>query len=515
MTPSDPRLPAPPVAAPGSLPAPLSTRRAVHVAEARRTSPRTVALEALALVGVGLGIIVAVLSGAGTDVVQLWFGLAAILYRLLGWWFRTYTVTDGELLLDEGILQRRHRVVPFTRIQQVELRQQLLARLLGLTIVQVETAGDASATAVVLRYLELPEAEALRDHLLAQQRRARGSSEAMPATGPGDLWRPAAVPNRVPLVRLRAAQLLGAGATSSGAVGAGSLAVVVVGVTAAARGAAEGVGPLMVLAQWGAVTLLALAAIGLLFALATLVHSWAYELATVGDDLHVTFGLLDRRQHTIPRHRLQHLALVDNPVRRRLGFVSVRLHSGATPGHGEDQSSHIEVPAVRASQVDELLERAMGSDRWRTPPVAPRPRAARRRAIVRRSIPTAALGVLGAAAWWPAGAALLPAALVGIPWGLVAHRRAGWSFDGSLLAFSSGALVHHLELIPRERVQSIRTTASPWQRRLALRTLRIDVAGGAQHPLRGAAGLMDLDECDAGRAAAAVVATHRPAGAPS
>ena len=80
-----------------------------------------------------------------------------------------------------------------------------------------------------------------------------------------------------------------------------------------------------------------------------------------------------------------------------------------------------------------------------------------------------------------------------MPWGLTAHRRAGWSIDGSVLAFASGALRHHLELIPRERVQSVRTRASVWQRRVGLHTLRIDVAGGRQH-VRGAAGLMDLEE---------------------
>ncbi len=92
---------------------------------------------------------------------------------------------------------------------------------------------------------------------------------------------------------------------------------------------------------------------------------------------------------------------------------------------------------------------------------------------------------------------------MGVPWGLLAHRRAGWSVEGPILGFSSGALVHHLELIPRDRVQSARTTASPWQRRLGLRTLRIDVAGGAQHPWRRASGLMDLTEDDAVRGAEA------------
>ena len=107
-------------------------------------------------------------------------------------------------MLEEGILQKRHRAVPFSRVQQVELRQQLSARILGVSLVQVETAGDAGSTAVVLRFLEHPQAEALRDHLLAQQRRVRGGSvEAPTATSQADVWH--AGTDRVALVRLRPA----------------------------------------------------------------------------------------------------------------------------------------------------------------------------------------------------------------------------------------------------------------------------------------------------------------------
>ena len=63
-----------------------------------------------------------------------------------------------------------------------------LARILGVSLVQVETAGDAGSTAVVLRFLEHPQAEALRDHLLAQQRRVRGGRvEAPTATSQADV----------------------------------------------------------------------------------------------------------------------------------------------------------------------------------------------------------------------------------------------------------------------------------------------------------------------------------------
>lgn len=497
MSPLWPRLPPPPPRPP-----------AVPIDQAQRTSIRTLTLELIGLAGLGTSLIISVLAGVGSDVLQLWLALAAVAFRIASWRFRTYTVTDGELVLDEGILQKRHRVVPFSRIQQVELRQQLIARVLGLTVVQVETAGDASSTAVVLRFLEVDKAEALRDHLLVQQRRARGGADLAPAVGPGSAWR-APAPPAMPLLHLEPAQLLGAGATSGTVVGAG----VVIGVGAAigvvAAAASEGTPPLLAFAQWSGITGALVGITTAIVSVSTLARSWEFTLVAVGDDLHVGFGLLDRRQHTIPRHRLQHVTVVDNPLRRALGIARVHLHSGATPGARDGQSSRIEIPVIRMAHLNELLTRAMADERWAIPVLAPRPTSARRRAIVRRTIPCATLAAIGAVLWWPLGAALLPVALIGIPWGLLAHARAGWSVDGPILAFSSGALVHHTELIPRERVQSSRTTASLFQRRAHLRSLHIDLAGGRQHRLHVASGLMDLDAGDAHHAAVAVGGASR------
>jgi putative membrane protein len=494
MTRSEPSLPPPPPRlAPGALgPPPLAPLHpTVALDQPLRTSPRTVALEALALVSLALTISLQVLLGEGVDGLGIWFGVLFVGTRIVGWWFRTYTVTARELILEEGFLQKRHRVVPFSRIQQVELRQQLLARVLGVSLVQVETAGDAGSTAVVLRFLEQRQAESLRDHLLAQQRRVRGLSEAAPTTDPGDVWRAGASTMTTHLVRLRPTQLVGAGLSSSFAVLTAAIALGAIAALAFASLAAgdETLATMAIraVAQTGvAAVVIALVTVGV-----TVAHSWDYELQVIGDDLHVRYGLLDRRQHTIPRHRLQHVRTADNPLRRLFGLVEVRLYSAATPGGREGASSHIEIPVLADRFVDDLLERAMGDARWRRPPLSPRPPAARRRALVRRTALTAAVVAIGVAAWWPTGAALVPLAFAGVPWGLVAHHRAGWSIEGSVLAFASGALVHHQELIPRERVQSTRTTATIWQRRVDLHSLRVDVAGGRQL-FREAAGLMDL-----------------------
>jgi putative membrane protein len=451
-----------------------------------RTSPLTIALEAVGLVFFGFNLALNWLAGGqAVDVPGIVIGFLFTLQRTVGWWFRTYTVTDSSITIDEGMLQRRHRVVPFSRIQQVEHRQQLTSRLFGLVSVHVETAGDAGTTAINLRSLDVPTAEALREHLLAEQRRVRSGRPAGPR-GEGAQWSDAyRAPTRTTLLRVSHGQLMASGVTSSGTMVAAVLAVVPAAVIAGVN-------------VHGAAALLAFAGIvlgftlliGFFATLGALLSGWGFDLTAVDDDLHVTQGLLDRRQHTMPRHRLQHVRVTDNPVRRALGIVSAELFSAATPGRRDQQQTAITIPLVRRQALGDLLVLCMGDERWRPPELQPRTAVARRRAIVRRTVLTTALTIPVVVALFPVGIVLAPLALVGIPWGALAHRRAGSALDGDVLVVASGALVHHLELLPAERVQSRHTTASPLQRRVGLATIRLDVAGPRRG--RGAPGLGDL-----------------------
>jgi len=450
-----------------------------------RTSPLTIALELIGLAFFGFTIALNALAGGeAVDVPGLVIGFVFTLQRTVGWWFRTYTLTDTAVTLDEGIMQRRHRVVPFSRIQQVELRQRLTSRLFGIVAVNIETAGEAGATAITLHSLDVPTAEALRDHLLAEQHRVRSGQPAGEREA-GAHWSGAfRAPIRTPLVTLSRGELLAAGLTGGPVVLTAVLAVL----PAALLAGLNVDGP-AALAVFAAIELGITIVVMLLGAVGSLLSGWGFDLTASDDDLHVTQGLLDRRQHTMPRHRLQHVRVVDNPVRRAFGIVSVDLFSAATPGRNDQQQTAITSPFVPRRAIGDVLVRCMGSERWRPPELQPRTAVARRRAIVRRAALTIAVTIPVVLLLLPAGIVLAPLTLLGIPWGLLAHRRAGSSLDGDVVVVASGALVHHLELIPIERIQSRRTTTSPFQRRVGLATLRLDVAGSRR---AGSPGLGDL-----------------------
>src|ERR687889_1724723 len=105
--------------------------------------------------------------------------LILLAWSTLEWLRRTYALEGGALRLEEGVLSRQLRAVPFDRIQQVDLIRKPLHRLLGVATLRVETAGGGSAAEVDLHVVTLPEAQALRSALL----RAKAQASARAGTG--------------------------------------------------------------------------------------------------------------------------------------------------------------------------------------------------------------------------------------------------------------------------------------------------------------------------------------------
>jgi len=206
-----------------------------------------------------------------------------------------------------------------------------------------------------------------------------------------------------------------------------------------------------------------------------------YELAVTADEIRLARGVLDRRLVTIPKTRVQHVEVVDNPLRHRLGFVSVYLRSAALLGGGgrSGASQPIVIPRVPRDHVAALLTAVMGDDSWTPAPLVPRPPAARRRGIARRTALLAFPGVVALGIDAPALVlvALLAVALLGIPWGIAAHRRAGLGVNDTVTAFAAGTFHHQTHLVPHARVQSARTIQSVFQRRSNLATIALDIAG--------------------------------------
>jgi len=85
-------------------------------------------------------------------------------YRAWGW-----RMDEDELRIASGLMIRSEGIVPFGRVQHIDVVRGPLQRSLGLASLILHTAGTRSA-AVLLPGLDPQEAERIRDHVRAKIR---------------------------------------------------------------------------------------------------------------------------------------------------------------------------------------------------------------------------------------------------------------------------------------------------------------------------------------------------------
>jgi putative membrane protein len=430
--------------------------------------------------------------------------LVLLAWSTLEWLRRTYALEGGALRLEEGVLARKLRAVPFDRIQQVDLVRKPLHRLLGVATLRVETAGGGSAAEVDLDVVTLAEARALRTTLLRAKARLSDAPAGRvatdrPAAGPDGAEAAEAPAERV-LLRLRLGEVMLAGVTGSRA----AAALVVLGPLSQAtdwfpglndwlfrRFDPEAVAPttpaaFLVVAVLAVVVWLGLAAAS------SIVTDYGFTLARVGNDLVVRRGLLERREAVLPLARLQVVRIEESLLRRVLALASIRIQSAGRTGGGDQTASRLAIPVLQRTQVnrvlDELLPGASPVLRLLAPPPA-----ARRRAVTRSVLRTIVLVAAVALPLWllasPGAAALSAAAVLAaaalalaVAAGLAAYRSLGHAAGQGFLYARVGVAIRVTTVVPVAKAQSGSVRSSPFQRRAGLATLHVDIAGGGPAP---------------------------------
>lgn len=405
-------------------------------------------------------------------------------YAALAWRMTSYAVDDDAAHLRKGVLFRQQRHARLDRLQAVDVRQPLLARLFGLSELRLEVAGGADS-AVAIGFLKEAEAQRLRADLLARAAGIRsgkasrvepssvvepvgtadgvatgstGADETSADTDDAPPEAPERAVYEVPPSRLLLSllRLPGLWIAVLFLVGLG-VAVAMTrsfGVLVSAAPAVLGVG-------------------GYLFQ--RFAGEFGFRAALSPDGIRLRHGLLETRAQTIPPGRVQAVSLTQGPWWRGPDWWRVRVnvagYGGAEGSSDESQSVLLPVgpraealtalwlvlPDLEAGGPDEtlaLLDEALSgdarTDRW----FVTSPRRAR---------------LLDPLSW----------------------RRNGYAVTGRALFARGGRWVRHLEVVPHERTQSLGLDQGPWQRRRGLASVALHTTPG---PVSPSVHHMDADE---------------------
>ncbi|MEK7194296.1 MAG: PH domain-containing protein [Patescibacteria group bacterium] len=118
--------------------------------------------------------------GIGSFVLWITIGVVIILIiafviAKLSYHFYRYELTDIGFKKESGIIWKRYVTIPYDRIQNVDIYRGVIARILGLSDLQIHTAGVGGVAMGEGRLpgLSFSDADIIRDELINRSRQSR------------------------------------------------------------------------------------------------------------------------------------------------------------------------------------------------------------------------------------------------------------------------------------------------------------------------------------------------------
>lgn len=454
---------------------------------------------------VGFPLLAAVLFGRRTDSWELWIILPITIvtaYSILSARAFHYQVGNGEILIREGLFNKRQRHIPFGRIQSVSQRHNFLHRLFGVTEVQLDSAAGNKPEAV-MKVLSLTAAATLEDLLRHTDAGQTGQAASEAAAAPPLHTLPAAEIVRLGLVSNRGAVLVAA--VFGGLMGNDITRKFTLDLARQLplRGVGSTLQSEFVEGHWANLAMAALVFLAIAFVVFRILsvvlafmRYHGFVLEQHGQRLVTRQGLSTKVRAGARLPRLQRFVLQESWMHRRL--KRCRLAVDVEGGNGRDEEPGIAAsakftelaPIGTPAQARALLRLCLPELDWNTLDWRPlHPNALRRRLGQQAKW---LLPLMAGLAWldsmrnWlvPLADLLVMYALVGIA--VVVYTRAWLRFaavaeTGGLVLFRSGIWRRNWVIAHADRLQNIRLVTAPADRRLGLVQLEADIQGGPRN----------------------------------
>jgi putative membrane protein len=469
----------------------------------------------------------------GTAILSI--GLIVALVRYFT--FR-YRIEEGALVIHQGLWGRLNRTVPISRIQNIDLSQNLFHRLLRVGEVRVETASGTEAEAI-MRVLSIAEVTRLQSELAKQRAEIaerfdsanldanQGSvtntetaEEILPGVAVSIPINDAniRIHSSVPLLQLPAKLIVIAGLISNrGEVIAGILfglfwqfrvgrnffpqedSVIGFSNNQKEQGIANALqqegqnvqGIFESISQnygfvssvlFGFFCLIILFAILRIFsALWYLLKFYGYRLEIQGESLHLQCGLLTKISATIPLGRIQLVSIQRTWLMRLLDLASIRVETAGGSGKSEDAANTIGrrwfVPIIANQDVPKILSAIDSRIEFNDKAFSWQPLSSDASKRMIRPILFASILISIVLAFFQPywGWCIgIPIALIGLLWVKKKSRSKRYCRTAWGILFRSGVLRQKCSLTFFDKIQSVQLKQSPFDRRWKMASLSVD-----------------------------------------
>jgi putative membrane protein len=357
-------------------------------------------------------------DGYKAYIYQLVVAAGLVVTGFVRWLVTRWKLDGATLRIETGLLRRDSQQLPMTRIQAVDVVRPFLARVLGLAALRIRLAG-AGKEGGRLAYLTVGEAARLRATLLAGQ---HGLDPVTPE------------PAELPLITVPTGRVIGATLLRAAPRFLALAVIAVVAATAAHP---------VFLASESTLGLIALGLVTRTWRQVT--GRYGFTVATAPDGIRIRRGLLSTVAETIPFRRVQAVRLVQPLLWRPFGWcrlvVDVAGVAGRNSGSKAGGLTKALLPVGYMNEAQQLVGLVFDHD---MPELTKPPKRARVKA--------------------PLSYHFLAAG----------HNQA-------MAVTVTGRVSKKTVYMRLEKLQSVRLTQGPVQRRLSLASVHGDAAGRRAH----------------------------------
>ena len=439
------------------------------------------------------------------------YGILIFPMIFLNYYYFTFYISSSEFVIKSGVFSRKQRNIPLKRIQNINIEQNFLQRLLRIAVVKIETAGDA-ATEGQLEFVSADMAEYIRKVINSYKNRIRrqeldeaiekqalsdkaGNDEGTKA--PENIFEEETSKE---LFRLSVGDLIIHGMMRFRPV----ILVAVFTVIQYLNIMPDTVEDIQdnyyfeYLLRMNSDTIIFYLALGLVL---TVILSWiadilltvnkfyGFRLELEGNKLLTSYGLLGKRKGTVPLKKLQFMSIVSNFISRRFGFYGLQIQ---TAGLNENRRTpEVAVPIAKFDRIKQLsldIKDYVFPDKFDNVS-----KKTIRRAMVRYLLALVPLAVISYFIFPGALWALLLAPLLYFA-AVLRYQYRGYKIYDDYVLIKQGFIFQRINIIPIEKIQTIHIVASFFQRQLGLASLNIDTAGTSSFK---DASIIDIDASDA------------------
>jgi putative membrane protein len=402
-------------------------------------------------------------------------GISAWFY--LVWRNYEFEVTEDTFDIRSGVLHKQVREIPLKRIQNVDVRRNIIHRMLGIAEVNLETAGGKS-TEASLKYVDFHMAKDIQKKVRKLKQGLEEHEEEKEAE---------------PLFEITEKELgiLSLTSISGTAVAAVFGAFTLMGVFSQQIDQAVNLTAFIVFGIIGSISV-----IGLYLASAATNFSKYYDfkLYQRGDSLEYERGLVNRSEGSIPLEKIQTASIEENPLQRIIGYATLKVETaGYGPGNQENTGAEVAVPLAEKQRVLNLSEQVMSHGGFDIQSISSK---APRRYLGRYIIATGVLTVktIGVATLIQAEVtsyiftAVIP--LSGAA-AYLKYSNKGFYEGEEFFYTMNGFWNRKTSIVPYYRIQNLDQVQTVFQARFGLKTIVLDTAGNSM--LSGSPKVCDLD----------------------